>query len=121
MLPHPISRADHWLVSVALTALFVLVLLALGLLAAGLGVRYGVVSGPPINIDLGLVRVVANTNQAPNCNPADPACAAQQKQPAGDAPRYYSIWVVTTTKVVSNSGGPEQFGGARVLALQAGP
>jgi hypothetical protein len=35
MLPHPVSRADHWLVFVALTALFVLGLLALGLLAAG--------------------------------------------------------------------------------------
>ena len=62
----------------ALTLLLALVLLALVLLGLGLGVRYGVVDGPPLNIDLGLVRLVANTNQTPNCNPADPACAAFQ-------------------------------------------
>jgi hypothetical protein len=82
-------------------------------------VRYGVVTGLSINIDLGLVRIMATTHQAPKCNPADAACAAQQLQPA--APRYYSLWVVSTHKVVANSGGPEQFGGARVLAVQAGP
>jgi hypothetical protein len=114
------SRAEHWLVSLALGLLFVLLLLAVLLLAGGLGVRYGVVAGPTLNIDLGQVRIVASTNQAPNCNPADPACAAQQPL-AGGAPRFYSLWVVTSQKVVTSSGGPEQFGGTRVWALQAGP
>ena len=77
------------------------------------------VNGPPINTDLGLVRIVANTNPARNCNPAATAGAAHQLAPA--AQRCYSIWMVTTIKGVTNSGGPEQFGGMRVLALQAGP
>jgi hypothetical protein len=80
-----------------------------------------VVTGLSINIDLGLVRIMATTNQAPKCNPADAACAAQQPHLAVAAPRYYSLWVESTHKVVTNSGGPEQFGGARVLAVQAGP
>src|SRR5260221_13397921 len=121
MSTHALSRAEHWLVSFALTGLFVLVLLALVLVAAGLGVRYGVVNGPPINVDFGLVRIVASTNQAPNCNPADPACASLQLHPNGAMPRYYGIWVVTKQKVVTSSGGAEHVGGARVIAVQAGP
>jgi len=120
MLLQPVSRAEHWLVSLALTLLFVLLLLALLLLGAGLGVRLGVVNGPSINLNVGLVRIVASTNQAPNCNPQDAACAALLRA-GGAGPRYYSIWVVTTNKVVTSSGGPEQFGGTRVLALPAGP
>ena len=119
MLPHPVSRAEHWLISLALALLFALGLLVVGLLGAVLGVRYGVVLGPTVDLDLGLVRVMAGTNQAPNCNPADPVCAAQRLHPTG-GPRYYSLWVVTTSKVVA-SGGPEQYGGSQVFALQAGP
>jgi hypothetical protein len=120
MLPRPVSRGEPWLVYFALAGLFTLVLLALVMLGAGVGVRYGIVNGPSLNIDFGSVRVVASTNPAPDCNPAQPACAAQQLHPAA-GPRYYSIWVVTTHKVVTNSGRPEQFGAARVLAVQAGP
>ena len=120
MLPHSVSRADRWLVAAALTLLLALALLGLVLLGLGLGVRYGVVDGPPLNINLGLVRIVANTNQAPNCNPADPTCAAFQLHPIG-GPRYYSLWVVTTSKVVTSSSSPESFGGTRVLAVPAGP
>jgi len=119
MSTRPVFR-EPWLVYFALAGLFALVLLALGLLGAGLGVRSGSVNGPSLNIDLGSVRVVANTNPAPDCNPAQPACAAQQLHPA-DGPHYYSIWVVTTQKVVTTSASPAQFGGARVFALQAGP
>ena len=120
MLPHPVSRAEHWLISSALAALFALGLLAVGVLGAGLGVRYGVVPGPTVDLDLGLVRVVAGTNQAPNCNPADPVCAAQRLHPT-DGPRYYSLWVVTPQKTVAASGGPEQYGGSQVFAIPAGP
>jgi len=120
MSPQPVSRAEHWLISSALAALFALVLLAVGLLGAGLGVRYGVVQGPVVDLDLGPVRLVTGTNQVPNCNPADPACAAQRLHPTG-GPRYYSLWVVTKAKVVAVSGAPEQFGGSRVFAIQAGP
>ena len=120
MSSQPVSRAEHWLISFALAALFGLALLAVGLLGAGLGVRYGVVLGPAVDLDLGPVRVVTGTNQAPNCNPADPICAAQRLPPAG-GPRYYSLWVVTKTKTVTASGGPEQYGGSQVFAIQAGP
>ena len=120
MSSQPVSRAEHWLISFALAALFGLALLAVGLLGAGLGVRYGVVQGPAVDLDLGPVRVVTGTNQAPNCNPADPICAAQRLPPTG-GPRYYSLWVVTKTKTVTASGGPEQYGGSQVFAIQAGP
>jgi hypothetical protein len=113
--PVPLSRAEPWLVSFALTGLFVLVRLAL-VLAAGLGVRCGIVNGSPIKIDYGPVRIVANTNQAPNCNPEDPACAALQRHPNGARPRYCNIQAVTRQKVVPNSGGSEPLGGAWVLA-----
>ncbi len=121
MWSHSASRTERWLVALALATLFAVSLLAMGVLGVALGVRYGVVAGPNLNIDLGLVRLVANTNQAPNCNPADPACAAPGLHPAGLSPRYYSVWVVTTQKMVAPSGGPEQYGGVRVLAVQSGP
>ena len=120
MPSRPASRTEHWLTSSAMAALLALGLLAVGLLGAGLGVRYGVVAGPAVDLDLGLVRVVASTNQSPNCNPADPACAAQRLHPTG-GPRYYSLWVVTTRKVTVASGGPEAYGGSQVFAVQAGP
>jgi hypothetical protein len=115
------SRTERWLVALALAALFALSLLAVGVLGVGLGVRYGVVLGPNLNIDLGLVRLVASTNPAPDCNPADPVCAAQRLRADSPAPRFYSVWVVTKQKVVTPSGGPEQYGGVRVLAVQSGP
>ena len=115
------SRTERWLVSLAVGALFALSLLALGVVGVGLGVRYGVVLGPTLNIDLGPVRLVASTNQAPACNPADLACAPQRLRADSLVPRFYSVWVVTKQKVVTPSGGPEQFGGVRVFAVQSGP
>jgi len=119
MPPHPVSRAEHWLIFAALAGLFALLLLAVGLLGAGLGLRYGVVAGPTVNLDFGPVRLVAGTNDAPNCNPADPVCAALRLHPTG-GPRFYSLWVVTTHKVAA-SGGPETYGGSQVFAVPAGP
>jgi len=116
-----LSRREFWLVSTALGVLFATLLLAAALALAVLGVRLGLVPGPALNITFGNFQVVAQTNSYPDCNPRVATCAAQRQQPGSALPRYYSLWVVTTQKVGGPGSSQEQYGGARVFAMQAGP
>ena len=113
-----LSRREFWLVSLALGVLFATLLLATGMAALAVGVRFGVVPGPTVNIAFGNFAVVAQTNTAPDCNPRQAACAARG---SGALPEYYSVWVVTNQKVTGPGSSQEQYGGARVFAIQAGP
>ena len=120
MSAHRPSRSESCLVAGALAALFSLLLLALGLAGAALGVRYGVVPGPALHIELGPIHIIAQTNSYPNCNPQEARCVAESLELHRSVPDYYSLWIVTT-QPVANGSGPEQYGGARVFAIQSGP
>ena len=116
-----LSRREFWLVTLALTALYATLLLAGGLAAGVLGVRYGLVPGPALTIQLGSAEIIAATNAYPNCNPLEAACMAQSAPAAGSQPRFYSVWVVTSQKVAAAGSSVEQYGGAKVFAMPTGP
>ena len=121
MSPQRPSRAERWLVSLVVVALFAGFLLAAGALGSALGIRQGVLRGPSLDLNFGAVRIMAGTDEYPNCNPAHAACSARGVQPAGAHPLYYTIWLVTTHNGVGSSGSPQEFGGVRALSIQAGP
>lgn len=121
MSSNRLSRREFGLVTAALAALYATLLLAGVMVAGVLGVRYGVVPGPVLTIKLGTMQVIAATNVYPNCNPLEAACVAQSAPARGSLPRFYSVWVVTAQKVPGPGNTTEQYGGARVFAIQAGP
>jgi hypothetical protein len=116
----PVSRQERWLVSGTLIALAAGVLFVVGVVGAVLGIQYGVVPGPALNLQLGFVNIVAVTNEYPDCNPSAAGCVAAST-PRGALPRYYIVWVVTPHKVAGTGSTQEQYGGARLLTIQAGP